>query len=108
MYNGYIYNKKLSQANGHTTWRCADVIKYKCRAVCITKNNELLSARRLHSHTPHWNRISNRPLYSVEEDLDEYIEIKSTDNRKLFDTLIDVIDYEHDDDDKHTVDINMS
>lgn len=77
MYNGYIFNKKLTQANGHTTWRCADTIKGKCRAVCITKNNILLAVRRQHTHEHHWNRISNRPQYAVEQELDEYLEIKN-------------------------------
>lgn len=37
-------------------------------------------------HEPHWNRISNRPLYSVEEDLEEYIEIKTSEG-KLYNML---------------------
>lgn len=37
-------------------------------------------------HEAHWNRISNRPLYSVEEDLEEYIEIKTSEG-KLYNML---------------------
>lgn len=79
VYEGYIYNKKLTQVSGHTTWRCTDVKKNKCKAVCITKNSELVSVRRQHIHEPHWSRISNRALYAVENDLDEYFEISSGD-----------------------------
>ncbi len=35
--------------------------------------------RRQHIHEPHWKRISNRALYAVENDLDEYFEISSGD-----------------------------
>ncbi|XP_053946035.1 modifier of mdg4 isoform X9 [Anastrepha ludens] len=79
VYNGYIYNKKLTQANGQTTWRCIDVLKLRCKAVVITKKNELVAARRSHNHEDHVQRIGQRPLYNVEEDLGEYIEIKPED-----------------------------
>lgn len=79
VYNDYIYNKKLTQANGHTTWRCSDVSKNKCRAVCLTKRSRLVVARRHHDHESHWERIGNRPLYDVEDDLDEYVDIDPTD-----------------------------
>lgn len=83
MHKGFIYNKKLTQANGHTTWRCVDVLKLRCKAVCVTKGRELIAARRHHIHPPHWTRIANRPLYEVEEDLGEYVEIKTDDSLKL-------------------------
>lgn len=70
VYNGCIFNKKQTQGNGHTTWRCVDVVKSKCRAVCITKNSKLMAFRRTHNHEPHWNRILNRALYDVEDALD--------------------------------------
>lgn len=73
VYDGYIYNKKLTQANGHTTWRCSDVSKNRCRAVCTTINNELVHVRRSHDHEPHWSRIANRPLYNEEEEMTETI-----------------------------------
>ncbi|KAM7363398.1 modifier of mdg4 isoform 8-T8 [Cochliomyia hominivorax] len=76
VYNGYIYNKKLTQANGHTTWRCIDVLKMRCKAVVITKKNELVAARREHNHEDHLQRINQRPLYNEEEDLGDYIELK--------------------------------
>ncbi|XP_075153004.1 modifier of mdg4-like isoform X8 [Haematobia irritans] len=76
VYNGFIYNKKLTQANGHTTWRCIDVLKMRCKAVVITKKNELVIARREHNHEDHTQRINQRPLYNEEEDLGDYIELK--------------------------------
>lgn len=79
VYKGYIYNKKLTQANGHTTWRCCEVLKTRCKAVVITKNNKLVAARRDHCHPDHYSRIGNRPLYEVEEELGDYIELKSND-----------------------------
>lgn len=79
VYNGYIYNKKLTQANGQTTWRCIDLLKLRCKAVVITKKNKLVAARRSHNHEDHVQRIGQRPLYKVEEDLSEYIEIKPED-----------------------------
>ncbi|KAL9893462.1 modifier of mdg4-like isoform X10 [Glossina fuscipes] len=82
VYNGYIYNKKLTQANNNTTWRCIDVLKMRCKAVVITKNNKLVAARREHNHDDHLSRIGERPLYKVEEDLGEYIELK-TDSANL-------------------------
>lgn len=72
VYNGFIYNKKLTQANGHTTWRCCDVSKNRCRAVCTTKDNSLMDARRDHDHEAHWDRIANRMLYTQEEELDQH------------------------------------
>lgn len=82
VYNGYIYNKKLTQANNNTTWRCIDVLKMRCKAVVITKKNKLVAARREHNHDDHLSRIGERPLYNEEEDLGEYIELK-TDSANL-------------------------
>ncbi|XP_017865662.1 PREDICTED: modifier of mdg4-like isoform X5 [Drosophila arizonae] len=82
VYKDYIYNKKLTQANGQTTWRCADVLKLRCKAVVITKNGEFVDARRQHNHESHVSRIGQRQLYNVEEELDEYIEI-CTSNPKI-------------------------
>ncbi|XP_017846799.1 modifier of mdg4 isoform X2 [Drosophila busckii] len=82
VYMDYIYNKKLTQANGQTTWRCADVLKLRCKAVVITKNGEFLDARRDHNHESHAVRIGLRQLYNVEEELEEYIEICAS-NPKL-------------------------
>lgn len=80
VYEGYIFNKKLTQANGHTTWRCSDVSKNRCRAVCTTKNNELVHVRRSHEHEPHWGRIANRPLYNEEDDLDDILDTHKDDS----------------------------
>lgn len=70
IYHGYIYNKKQTQANGQTTWRCSEMSKHRCRAVCITLNSSLVSVRRGHQHQPHWERFTNRELYTTEQDID--------------------------------------
>lgn len=77
VYKGYIYNKKLSQVNGQTTWRCADVLKMRCKAVIITKRNELVAARREHNHIDHKERIGQRALYKEEEDLGDVVELNA-------------------------------
>lgn len=67
--------------------------KNRCRAVCTTKNNELVHVRRGHEHAPHWSRIGNRPLFNEEDDLDDIIEPKdslatiSKINNKIYGTL---------------------
>ncbi|XP_016953876.1 modifier of mdg4 isoform X3 [Drosophila biarmipes] len=82
VYRDYIYNKKLTQANGQTTWRCADVLKLRCKAVVITRNGSFVDARRQHNHESHASRIGQRQLYKVEQELEEYIEI-CTSNPKI-------------------------
>ncbi|XP_017003633.2 modifier of mdg4-like isoform X2 [Drosophila takahashii] len=82
VYRNYIYNKKLTQANGQTTWRCADVLKLRCKAVVITREGQFIDARRQHNHESHSSRIGQRQLYKVEQELDEYIEI-CTSNPKI-------------------------
>ncbi|XP_016935338.4 modifier of mdg4 isoform X3 [Drosophila suzukii] len=82
VYRDYIYNKKLTQANGQTTWRCADVLKLRCKAVVITRNGSFVDARRQHNHSSHASRIGQRQLYKVEQELEEYIEI-CTSNPKI-------------------------
>lgn len=72
VYLGYIYNKKQTQNNGHTTWRCCEMAKLNCRAVCTTVNSELVSVRRTHTHRPHWERFANRELYSSEHQIAEH------------------------------------
>lgn len=71
VYNGFIYNKKLVQANGHTTWRCSNVSRDRCRAVVTTLHNRLKAVRRDHEHEPHWDRIADRMLYEEEEALEQ-------------------------------------
>lgn len=44
--------------------------KNRCRAVCITFNSSLVSVRRDHQHPPHWERFTNRELYTIEQDID--------------------------------------
>ncbi|KMZ02185.1 modifier of mdg4 isoform X3 [Drosophila simulans] len=82
VFRNYIYNKKLTQANGQTTWRCADVLKLRCKAVVITRDGHFIDARRQHNHESHASRIGQRQLYKVEQELEEYIEI-CTSNPKI-------------------------
>ncbi|XP_017081865.1 modifier of mdg4-like isoform X2 [Drosophila eugracilis] len=82
VFRNYIYNKKLTQANGQTTWRCADVLKLRCKAVVITRDGQFIDARRQHNHESHSSRIGQRQLYKVEQELEEYIEI-CTSNPKI-------------------------
>lgn len=58
------------------------MLKLRCKAVVITKNGEFVDARRQHNHESHVSRIGQRQLYNVEEELDEYIEI-CTSNPKI-------------------------
>lgn len=58
--DGYIYGKKITHANGLTTWRCCDARNIKCTAVCLTKDKMLVIRKRKHNHDPHWDRLSNR------------------------------------------------
>ncbi|KAL1402719.1 hypothetical protein pipiens_005979 [Culex pipiens pipiens] len=79
VYRGYLYNRKLTQLNGNTTWRCVDVSKLRCKAICVTKFNRLVRAKRLHNHGHHRSRMRNKPLYDYPEDLEEYMDIYSRD-----------------------------
>lgn len=90
VYLGFIFNKKITQINGHTTWRCCEVSRLKCRAIVTTKNGKRIRSRDVHNHPDHRAKLLRRPLYDIEDELDEYIEIKST-NPKICD-MIGVID----------------
>lgn len=46
--------------------------KNRCRAVCITRNSKLVHVRRNHQHPDHWNRFSNREVYTTEYDIDAH------------------------------------
>lgn len=96
VYKGYLYNRKLTQQNGNTTWRCIEVSKLRCKAICVTKFNKLIRAKRQHIHENHDSKIKNRPLYDYPEDLEEYLDIYSRDpisaSQKL-DVIDDGIDY---------------
>ncbi|XP_037910024.1 modifier of mdg4 isoform X6 [Hermetia illucens] len=87
VHNGYIYNKKIALSNGKTTWRCADLLKKKCKAVCITKDNQLVAMRRSHCHDHHWEKIIPKDLYYEEEDLDELIEIRPSESLPITEIL---------------------
>lgn len=50
IFRDYIYNKKITYANGNSNWRCAEFIKYKCLSSCLTKNNKLVRYRFSHQH----------------------------------------------------------
>ncbi|XP_062556657.1 uncharacterized protein LOC134221478 [Armigeres subalbatus] len=77
VYKGFLYNRKLTQQNGSTTWRCIDLPKTHCKAICVTKFNKLIRAKRQHNHENHENKIRYRPLYDYPEDLEEYLDIYS-------------------------------
>lgn len=51
-----------------------------------TKDGILIRSRDEHNHPDHKAKLFRRTLHTVEEDLDEFIEIKSGDSR------IDVVD----------------
>lgn len=90
VYKGFIYNKKVTQVNKNTLWRCIDSIKFRCNSSVTTKNGILLRARENHSHPMHSDKLYNKRLYDVEEELDEFIEIK-TEDQKLC-NFVDVVD----------------
>ncbi|XP_062704523.1 uncharacterized protein LOC134286836 [Aedes albopictus] len=96
VYKGFLYNRKLTQQNGNTTWRCIEVTKLRCKAICVTKFNKLILAKRQHSHENHESKIRNRPLYDYPEDLEEYLDIFSREpisaSQKL-DVIDDGTDY---------------
>lgn len=71
VYRDYIYNKKQTQINGNTIWRCCESAKLSCRAVCTTINNEIVSVRRNHNHSSHWDRCINRELFLTEQDIND-------------------------------------
>lgn len=76
--------------NKNTLWRCIDAIKLKCRAAVTTKNGILIRARETHTHKSHSEKLFKKTMYDVEEELDEFIEIKS-DDQKLC-NFVDVVD----------------
>lgn len=90
MYKGYIYNKKVTQVNKNTLWRCIDAIKLRCKASVTTKNGVLLRARESHSHNSHSDKLYKKTMYDVEEELDELIEIKNEDQKLC--NFVDVVD----------------
>lgn len=73
----FIFNKKVTQINGHTTWRCVDMTRLKCRALITTKNGQLLRFKGLHNHNNHSGKLIRRVRYDVENKIDEYVEVKS-------------------------------
>lgn len=68
VFGGYLYSKKITYLNGNTSWRCADFIKHKCFASCITKNNRLVRRRMEHNHSPP-SRIANKKFYLTVESI---------------------------------------
>lgn len=69
VFEGFIYNKKITYSNGNTNWRCADFIKHKCLASCITKSNQMIRRRLEHKHLPPSAKLSNKKLYATEDSL---------------------------------------
>lgn len=68
VYRGYIYNKKTTQLNGNSTWRCLDLSKTRCKAIVRTQNGRLIGVREKHHHGPHTDRLNNRMLYRTEDE----------------------------------------
>lgn len=68
VYRGYIYNKKTTQLNGNSTWRCLDLSKTRCKAIVRTQNGRFIGVREKHHHGPHTDRLNNRMLYRSEQD----------------------------------------
>ena len=69
VFEGFIYNKKITYSNGNSNWRCADFIKHKCFASCITKDNQMIRRRLEHKHPPPTTKLLNKKLYPTEESL---------------------------------------
>lgn len=67
VYNGYIYGKKVTYSNGNTNWRCAEYLKYKCFASCITKNNRVVRCRATHKHARPTAKVEKKLLYFTED-----------------------------------------
>lgn len=78
VYKNFIFNKKITQINGHTTWRCAEMAKIKCRALLTTKSGHLIRTRECHNHPDHQAKLLHRLYHDVENDMDEVFEIKSS------------------------------
>lgn len=66
VFNGYLYNKKITFQNGNTNWRCADAVKYKCFANCIVNGTKLIRCKTAHKHPPQTSRILKSSLYATE------------------------------------------
>uniref|UniRef100_A0A182JNK0 BTB domain-containing protein n=1 Tax=Anopheles christyi TaxID=43041 RepID=A0A182JNK0_9DIPT len=92
VYDGYIYNRKTVQQNGRTTWRCCELLKYHCKATCVTKLNQLIGIRCEHNHEDHWSKIESKTLYDFPEDLEEYVNIRTRDPIDVKNDKVDVID----------------
>ncbi|KFB53273.1 Mod(mdg4)-v26 [Anopheles sinensis] len=92
VYDGYIYNRKIVQQNGRTTWRCSDLLKYRCNATCVTKLNQLVSIRREHHHENHLKKICTKSLFDYPEDLEEYLNIYTRDPIDASNQQVEVID----------------
>uniref|UniRef100_A0A182NKW8 BEN domain-containing protein n=1 Tax=Anopheles dirus TaxID=7168 RepID=A0A182NKW8_9DIPT len=92
VFEGYIYNRKIVQQNGRTTWRCSELLKYHCKATCVTKLNQLISIRRDHNHADHAGKIAKKLLYDFPEDLEEYMNIHTRHPIDVTNHEVDVID----------------
>uniref|UniRef100_A0A182SQZ3 FLYWCH-type domain-containing protein n=1 Tax=Anopheles maculatus TaxID=74869 RepID=A0A182SQZ3_9DIPT len=92
VYRDYIYNRKTVHQNGRTTWRCSELIKYHCKATCVTKLNKLISTRCEHNHVDHSVKIESKTLYDFPEDLEEYLNIRTRDPLDFKNHELDVID----------------
>lgn len=64
VYQGFVYNKKISYGNGNTNWRCSDFLKHKCFATCITKGDNVIRRRSDHKHPPQMTKFDKTKLYT--------------------------------------------
>lgn len=69
VFGNFIYNKKITYSNGNTNWRCADFIKHKCKASCLTNNNVMLRRRLEHKHPAPDAKLLKKTFYPTEESL---------------------------------------
>uniref|UniRef100_A0A182PMZ3 BTB domain-containing protein n=1 Tax=Anopheles epiroticus TaxID=199890 RepID=A0A182PMZ3_9DIPT len=92
VHEGYIYNRKTVHQNGRTSWRCCDLLKYHCKASCVTKLNQLVSIRNGHNHEDHSSKLTHKTLFDFPEDLEEYVNIRTQGPIDVVNHKVDVID----------------
>lgn len=68
------------------------MLKYHCKATCVTKQNKLIGIRSEHNHNDHSSKIEDKALYDFPEDLEEYVNIRTRDQIDVKNHKVDVID----------------
>lgn len=64
-----MYNKKTSYQNGNVSWRCADMMKFKCPASCIVNGTSLRRIRNSHNHESRKSTFRKKDVYLNEQEL---------------------------------------